>query len=297
MNRNIRELFDVVVKKLMRLSAPAMVRFINGMFGTGYPLDSAVAYPDTTMIAHDYAEQRVDVLIAINESRYYHIEAMIANDDLMIVRVFEYGYEQALQHSTQEGDVVTLDFPSVRVLYLEPTPSTPDFEVLRLRFQDGSTHDFRVDSFKLLEHTVEELEAQGLEILLPLYLLKFRARVRSAARRGKLRERMPEFTEGIKGLFDKIVAIVQRREQDGSLSVADAKAVLEAMDIMYQELYQKEYEEFEEAKPMIESEWVKAFDAKMAEKDKQNSELQQEVAALKAQIAKLREGKPDADVA
>jgi len=35
----------------------------------------------------------------------------------------------------------------------------------------------------------------------------------------------------------------------------------------------------------------------MAEKDKQNSELQQEVAALKAQIAKLREGKPDADVA
>jgi hypothetical protein len=38
-------IFDLIFKRLMRLSNRASVQFINGLFDTAYPVDSTVDYP------------------------------------------------------------------------------------------------------------------------------------------------------------------------------------------------------------------------------------------------------------
>jgi hypothetical protein len=37
--RQTAQLFDMVFKRLIHLSGPAVVHFINGLFGTNYPPD------------------------------------------------------------------------------------------------------------------------------------------------------------------------------------------------------------------------------------------------------------------
>ncbi|MDR2482083.1 MAG: hypothetical protein LBD08_00445, partial [Treponema sp.] len=47
---NPPQLFDRMFKRAMRLSSPAVIRFINGVFGTSHPLDAEVEYLSTEHI-------------------------------------------------------------------------------------------------------------------------------------------------------------------------------------------------------------------------------------------------------
>ena len=167
-------IFDLVFKRLMRLSSGAIVQFINGLFDTAYPVDSTVEYPSTETVTDDLTHVVSDMLILIGGKHLYHIEAQINNDENMALRVFNYGYLEGLKRKTIEDDLITIPFPAAKIIYWETTPKTPDTVTLRLQFPDGNHYDYGVDTFKFLDHSIQELEEKKMSILLPFYVLKLR---------------------------------------------------------------------------------------------------------------------------
>ncbi|MDR0655655.1 MAG: hypothetical protein LBG22_05010, partial [Treponema sp.] len=67
--------FDKVFKRLILSSKRAVIHLINGLFGTGYPLDSSVEYPNTEFITGQMKHLYSDILIVIGGIHQYHLEA------------------------------------------------------------------------------------------------------------------------------------------------------------------------------------------------------------------------------
>jgi hypothetical protein len=248
--RETTQIFDLILKRLLRLSGGAVVQFINGLFGVDHPLDSVVEYPNTESVSRKLRKLMSDMIVIVNSFYAYHLEAEIGDDENIVIRVFEYGFAEGLRTRTvlDGGERITLKFPNARILYWETTKKTPDEVVLALEFPDGGHYDYKVKTLKFLKYDIEELEKRKLALLLPFYVLKLRKKVvssKTSSARAKLAQEM-------KRLLDELVAAIVRAAETGLLSEADSRSVVEYTEKLYVALY-KEYDEFKEADAMLQN--------------------------------------------
>jgi hypothetical protein len=228
-----------------RSSTPIRL-FINGLFGTDYPPESTVEYPNTEQVGRKLKRIMSDTMIIIGGIHVYHVEAQIGDDENIAVRVFEYGYAEGLRTHAVTDDLVTLKFPAARIIYWETTNKTPNEVTLRLEFPDGNYYDYKVKTFKPLNYTIAELKERKMAILLPFYVLKLRKRV--------VRAKSPEERRGLavelKALIDDLVETAEKSRQEGVLDPVDYRFVIEYLDRLISELYSP-YTELEEADVML----------------------------------------------
>ena len=95
----------------------------------------------------------------------------------IVLRVFDYGYRDALKHREAGGDKISLIFPQPKIILLEHNSKSPDQVTLELDFGASGKIDFSVPTLKFLDYNIEELDSQRMVILLPLYLLKLRRQI------------------------------------------------------------------------------------------------------------------------
>jgi predicted transposase/invertase (TIGR01784 family) len=191
-----------------------------------------------------------DMIVIINGTHVYHLEAEIGDDENIVIRMFEYGFAEGLRTKTlsESGQKITIKCPNARVIYWETTKRTPDEVVLSLEFSDGTSHDYTVKTFKFLDHTIKELEEKKAVILLPFYVLKLRKRAMSE----RNSKRRTELCAEMKEILDELLAAVERAVNVGLMSEPDSRTVLEHTERLYKELYQG-YDEFKEADVMLQN--------------------------------------------
>ncbi len=247
-SRETPTIFDGIFKRLLDLSDVAIVQLINGVFGENYSPHSKVDRLSTEYISEDLRKRLLDVLIAIDGENLCHIEAQINDDSDMVIRMFEYGYAVALRNRVKDGNITKMTFPKAKVIYWETTAKTPDKELLRLEFPDGTHHDYEVGSLKLLEHSIDELEQQKLAVLLPFYTLKLRKRVKNA----KTSEERQALAEEMESLLGELIEAIRRGEQRGIITEPDMRVLIEHIAKLTDQLYKQEYDEFREVDSMYE---------------------------------------------
>jgi hypothetical protein len=257
-------IFDKIFKQLLHLSSRAIISFINALFHTRHPLDSVVEHLATETISKELLLRRTsDIFIRINNVTY-HLEAQTTFDADIMIRAMEYGLLYGVKGKTFDGDIRTIVFPQVRVIYLTTTGKKHDKQTLRLRFPDGFTYDYEVKTFNPLDHSVKELEKKGMALLLPFYVMKMRDDVAKAddAGRQKLSAKM-------KTLLDKLDEAVKNCKEKGQIDDQDALDIIRDLDRLYTELYGG-YPEFAEDESM-EEKYVRYSTQVMEEAKKQNS--------------------------
>lgn len=139
MEERIQHIFDKVLKKTLTLSSIAVIRFINGSFGTNHPLDSNITYNWTEGYDDDLNKTIADGILTINGRLSYHFEAQIGPDEEMQFRVFEYGYRHALRERNSKN---VLKFPEPLIIYLYKSGNIPDEDTILLDF--GTQGDFYI---------------------------------------------------------------------------------------------------------------------------------------------------------
>ncbi|GHS90254.1 hypothetical protein AGMMS49957_15840 [Synergistales bacterium] len=147
---------------------------------------------------------------------------------------------------SEDGSKISIKFPNARIIYWETTKKTPDEVTLSLEFSEGEQYNYKVKSFKFLEHDIKELEERKLAILLPFYVLKLRKQAVSA----KTSKRRAELAIEMKTIVDELVITADRAEASGLVSEADKRIVLEHMERLYRELF-AQYTEFKEGDVML----------------------------------------------
>jgi hypothetical protein len=232
--RNTAQIFDRVFKRLIRSSGPAVIHLINGLFDTRYPPDSPVEYPGGEYVNKKLRALYSDMVIVINGVHVYQMEAQISDDAEIALRVFEYGFQEGQRTKTVQGNVITIPFPQAKILYWESGAKTPDTAVLRLIFPDGNIHEYRVDTFKVLDHPAAELERRKMVLLLPFYTLKYRKMVKKARSEADWRI----IREAMQKQLEELLEIAGRSGKTGLLGAEDVRLVVEYIERLHYELYQ-----------------------------------------------------------
>jgi len=272
-NDTIRQIFDKILKRiLLALSKPSVIAFINGMFSESFPLDSEITYHYTENIDSSLKKTVADIIITLHtkgKARRFHLEGQINDDNTIVVRIFEYGFANALLHQTTQGNRIILSFPTPAIIFLEHTEATPDEVILELDFGDSGKIDYIVKAMKFLSYSVEELCEKNMTILLPLYLLKLRRETDNAKKRTeKSREAtLRDVAQKLKKLIEtSILPAIVESEKAGLITHSDAFELLSLLDRLYDYLYGSinEFKD-EEANIMLADVLELKYDSKLAE--------------------------------
>jgi len=286
-NDTISQIFDKILKRiLLSLSTASIIDLINGMFSENFPRDSNITYNHTEDIDGNLKKTVADIIITLQYEgrvRRFHMEGQINDDDTIVIRVFEYGFRDALRHQTTEGNKITLPFPTPVIIFLEHSETTPDEVSLELDFGERGKIEYPVRAIKFLNYTVEELCDNKMIILLPLYLLKLRREVENAKRRKHQKEAMlQQSAKKLKELIDNsILPAITDNEKVGNITHSDAFELIKLLSRLYDYLYGGivEFQE-EEAKLMLSDILVLEYDVELAEeKAKFGAELEAEFEA------------------
>jgi hypothetical protein len=248
-SRETLQLFDLMFKWTLKEASPrALTHFINGLFEKNYPPDSAVMFNATESVGADNEKLKKitsDMIVTVAGDAFL-IEAQISDDETIALRVFQYAFAHAAQNKeiSESGEVVALIMPDARILYWETGRKTPDKVTLRLIFPDKTTHDYEIETFKVLNHRVETLGKRNMALLFPFCLLKFRKEMKKAGASPEMRR---QIAGDMKELLRKLEKMIDAGCETGVLSGGDAAMILERIAQMHEELY-RNYSEFEEAK-------------------------------------------------
>jgi signal transduction histidine kinase len=208
----------------MRLSNPAVVSFINGLFGEDYPTGSAVT---TLNVGSDNSQQ----LAIINGKYIYRFEF----DSESVIRAFEDSCVERYSSENTEAGAISLKAPKAIVIYLESTEDTPKESQMRLEFSDGTSHLFKAPTLRLLDYSAEQLAERNLALLLPFCLLRLRGEMKRRYALGTLEELSPE----LNALLQELLDTAERCEKDGSMTHEDMRDVQGYIDRMFEELKQE----------------------------------------------------------
>jgi hypothetical protein len=105
-SRDDTAVFDRSFKRIIdSLSPGALVYFINSLFGSAHPPDSEVKRLNTEQIDKNLKKTQPDEVVSI-EGVTYLIEEQTVDDANMAIRIFEYGYAQALKDKKTDGGVI-----------------------------------------------------------------------------------------------------------------------------------------------------------------------------------------------
>jgi len=161
----------------------------------------------------------------------FHIEVEIdSGGNIIVLRVFDYAYQDALKYKITEHDRIILEFPKSKIIFLDNTKNTPDEVTLELRFGQNSSYEYKVPAMKFLEHSIEALDSKKMVILLPLYLLKLRKDIEKEPSKENALELKKLINEGI-------IKTIETNEQIGNITREDAKALIELLRKLYIYLY------------------------------------------------------------
>lgn len=206
-------LWDEIMKREIQLYPHLILPVAKEIFHKEYPGDRNII-----LLSTEYTVDRVcgvgekllgsirsDILMKI-EGDLYHFECQIKKDGKMVFRMFEYDVNIAAAHgkTAEEGkeseEKFMISFPKSAVLYLGNEKSVPEYEACGIRFPDGTKHLYRVPVMRVQEYDLREIEEKHLAVLIPFLPIRFKERIKRAAKKAAERETvrrdMAEFLSG-----------------------------------------------------------------------------------------------------
>ncbi|MBL0385067.1 hypothetical protein JJB07_00285 [Tumebacillus sp. ITR2] len=171
---------DESLKTLFHLSSRPIVDLLNGLFGEAFNPESAqVESLNTEFIDGEmdamYADSRIRVTTE-QETKEFHIEFQTKNDAMMIIRMFEYGFQAAKGGSQKVEEGIVIRFPPQLVIYLEHGPLRTDEISCIVQFppyEAGNQYEYRVPVKRFWEFTDEDFTGD-LYALIPFQVFTFR---------------------------------------------------------------------------------------------------------------------------
>ncbi|MCC8150642.1 MAG: hypothetical protein LIO96_04095 [Lachnospiraceae bacterium] len=110
-------------------------------------------------------------IIGVKTKRYL-MECQSTPDNSMLVRIFEYATQIALDESDTVGDTLKVEIPNCAVLFLRSNRNTPDMMYLEITAPNG-TLVIDVPVMKTQNYSLEELFEKNLLFLIPFYIFTY----------------------------------------------------------------------------------------------------------------------------
>lgn len=175
---NFNTIFDDVFRTIAQKMPSLLIPLINEVFKTKYVEDQEIE-----QLRNEHYEKFgkviTDSIIRIG-GRLYHIDCQSKKDGDMALRMIEYDFAVALEHSSRmEDDILEIRFPESCVLYIRNHKDTPNCHEARVRFADGQSVTYKVPVIMAQDYTVDSIFEKRLLALLPYHILRYESFLKS----------------------------------------------------------------------------------------------------------------------
>lgn len=128
----------------------------------------------------------------------------MSDNILMLVRLFEYDTQIALDEGEIKENVLTVSFPHSAVLYLRCNKSTPDKMKIKMVTPGGDVV-YDIPLMKSQQYTIEEIFEKRLLLLIPFYIFSHEKRFEEYEKDGTKLKLLQEEYELIKSRLEELM--------------------------------------------------------------------------------------------
>ena len=204
--------------------AKLLIPLINEVFGKNFTgNEQIIQHPNEHFINRQDGKSQKKItdssftIIDSNGNKTnFIIEVQSTPDGTMIVRIFEYATQIALDSAVLENNKLTVTIPNAAVIFLRSDSSTPD-EMLIEMITPGGKIDFKVPVLKVKKYSLAEIFKKELYFLLPFYIFN-------------LEKDFPVYnvdTKKIKQEYNKFVAGIDKAVEKKKISVYQRRVILD----------------------------------------------------------------------
>lgn len=177
---NFNTAYDDVFRTLLVDCRELIIPVVNEVFHTNYVGTESVVLHENEifMRQQDGEEEKIvtDSSFAIisftGESKRYHLECQSSIDGSMLIRMYEYDSQMALQNSQIMQQTLVVRFPESAVLYLRHNESIPEVFEIRIHTPNGSI-SYNVPTLKVQQYDIETIFEKNLLFLIPFYIFTY----------------------------------------------------------------------------------------------------------------------------
>lgn len=209
--------YDDVFRTLLNDCSKLIIPVINEVFGENYTGKEEIVFVPNEHFMNRQGGQEDERITDSNfqilgsRTKKYHWECQSSADSSMLVRIFEYDAQIALDNGEIKGNVLRVSFPHSAVLFLRCSKSTPDMMRIEITTPGGEV-GYGIPVMKAQRYALGEIFDKGLLFLLPFHIFshenKFGEYDRDAEKLGELKaeygyikQQLEELT--LKGTIDE----------------------------------------------------------------------------------------------
>ena len=164
-------------------------------------------------------------------SKKYHIECQSTTDGTMIIRMFEYDSQIAIDSAEIDGNRLTVKFPNSAVLYLRSNSNTPDKMEVHIETPGGST-SYDVHVIKIENYTINDIFERELYMYIPFYIFTFEPSF-------GIIEKDKEKLEQLKEQYNEIVQRLEKVCKDGGITEYQKRTIMDISSIVLEAIASK----------------------------------------------------------
>ena len=176
--------YDDVFRTLLTDCTELMIPVVNEIFHTNYTGKETICLLQNEHFIKmpDGSEQEritdssFEIIRETTEQTFlrkrYHIECQSTEDGSMIIRMFEYDTQLALENRELTSDTLTVRFPDSAIVSLRHTKNTPEVMTVKV-LTPGSKVAYTVPVLKVKRYTVNELFEKKLFFLIPFHIFAY----------------------------------------------------------------------------------------------------------------------------
>lgn len=207
--KNIGTPYDDAFRTMLVDCIRLVIPVINEVFGKNYiGTEDIIQHPNEHfIIQQDDEEKRItdgNFTIRGAKDETYLFECQSMPDSSMLIRIWEYIVQIAMERGTVEKNRMIVRIPNAAVLYLRSTSTTPDVMDIVVEAPTGSL-SFPVPVMKIKNYSLDAIFGKKLYFLLPFYIFTHEGEFESHQMDAEWLDRLREEYVNIRTLLDEAV--------------------------------------------------------------------------------------------
>ncbi len=231
-------IYDGAFRTILNDCRKLIIPVINEIFGETYTGEEEIRfYPNEHFLdQQDKADKEritdTNFTVLGKIPKKYHVECESSlPDGKIMIRLFEYDTQIALDESEITEETLTVTFPNTAILYLRTYKKTPDKMKYAL-VTPGGTVQYDVPIMKMQTYSLDEIFEKGLLMLIPFYIFSHE---RSFSEYNSNERRLEE----LKAEYRRILERLDEREKQGVIGAFDKRTIIELSGDVIMEIAQK----------------------------------------------------------
>ena len=232
------DIYDGAFRTIINDCKQFLLPYINEVFGEHYTGEETIEFcPNEHFIDqqdHPDIKRITDTNFFVKGKtiKKYHLECESSRySSKILIRLFEYDAQIALDDASFGEDKITVTFPNTSVLYLRSTSKTPDTMEIEINVPGGQAR-YSVPILKINNYSIDEIFEKRLYLLIPFYIFTYESEF---AVYNNNRQRLQE----LKHEFEKIVGKLDSLVEQEILTSFDRRLIMEISEDVLKELARK----------------------------------------------------------